>query len=266
MPSDLPTASPLIIPFGIARVTEASQRRAPRVEIDTAVRAPLRLGDGPYSRRMIAEEASAAPSGDAVNNDDGGVGAARLDTLRRLHLRNCDVFDKYLRRWIDLYFDFVAAQALDCTAELAALSRTPDAALDPLLWGMAALRPLPRAHIPVADGAFVPVDVAMWDGDELVAIVFAGGEKARLARNLAVRARLVTVEPPAEGAEPDLIRAQLGDVVAGYWRGLAVPPGPFGPAPFRLRTPHGKLEFRATGGRTVVLTARPRGSRRIGWF
>jgi hypothetical protein len=231
MPLDPQTTERLILPYGVARVTE----RAPRVEIDGAVRAPLRLGDGPYSRRMIAEEASAPTGGDdEARDDEVSVGAARLDTLRRLHLRNCDVFDKYLRRWIDLYFEFVAAQALEFRAELQALSRTPDAALDPLLWGMAALRPLPRAHIPDADSSFVAVDVALWDGTEIIAVVFAGGEKARLARDLAGRARLVIIDPPPEGADPGLIAAQLGGVVTGYWRGLAVPPDPFGPAPFRL--------------------------------
>lgn len=226
----------LIIPFGVARVSEANLRRAPRVEIDRTVGAPLRLGDGPYSRSMIAEEADAPVGDDAASDVDESVGAARLDTLRRLHLRNCDVFDKYLRRWIDLYFEFVAIQALENSDALKALSRTPDSALDPLLWGMAALRPLPRAHVPAADGAFVAVDVALWDGADIIAVVFAGSEKARLAKNLAGGVRLVTVDPPPETAGPDLMVTQLGDGITGYWRGLAVPPDPFGPAPFRLRS------------------------------
>ena len=221
---------PLIIPFGVARVTEANLRHAPRVEIDTTDRAPLRLGDGPYGRSMVAEEAF-RPAGD----EELGVGAARLDTLRRLHLRNCDVFDKYLRRWIDLYFEFVATEALEFRHELTSLSPTPEAALDPLLWGMAALRPLPRAHIPTADSSFTAVDLALWDGNEIVAIVFAGSEKARSAKNLANRVRLICVDPPGEIAGRDIIAIQLGEVVTGFWRGLAVPPDPFGPAPFRQR-------------------------------
>ena len=136
----------LIIPYGTARVSRANVARVPKAEIDTVAGVPLRLGTGPYGRSLVAEEAF-----DASDDDEMSAGAARLDTLRRLHLRNCDVFDKYLRLWIDLYFDFVAAQALAYRRELSALSRTPDAALDPLLWAMAALRPLPRAHIPAAD-------------------------------------------------------------------------------------------------------------------
>ena len=219
----------LIIPYGTARVSRANVARVPKAEIDTVAGVPLRLGTGPYGRSLVAEEAF-----DASDDDDISAGAARLDTLRRLHLRNCDVFDKYLRRWIDLYFDFVAAQALAFRDELSALSRTPDAALDPLLWGMAALRPLPRAHIPAADDTFLAVDVAMWDGGEIIAVVFAGSEKARRAPEIAQQARLVTVDPPADAAGPDIIPAQLGEIVIGYWRGLAVPPDPFGPAPFRL--------------------------------
>jgi len=229
MPTDPKTAEPLIIAYGVARVTPESLRHAPQVEIDTTAHAPLRLGDGPYRRNAVAEE-----SYDSPEDNDTGAGAARLDILRRLHLRDCDVFEKYLRRWIGLYFDFVAAQVNGAGEELQALARVPGATFDPLLWGMAAPRPLPRAHIRAADGAFVAVDVALWDGDEIIAIVFAGGEKARRARGLADRVRLLIVDPPGETAGSDIIGTQLGAVVTGYWRGLAVPPDPFGPAPFRL--------------------------------
>jgi hypothetical protein len=232
MPTDPPPAEPLIIPYGVTSVTAGNLQYAPQVEIDTAARAPLRLGDGPYRRDAVFEEAHAPPE----EGSDIGVGATRLDILRRLHLRDCDVFDKYLRRWIDLYFDFVVAHTNAAREELQAL--TPGAAFDPLLWGMAALRPLPRAHIPAADGAFVAVDVALWDGSEIIAIVFAGSEKARQAQGLGDRVRLLTVEPPLERpgatAGADMIVEQLGDTVSGFWRGLAVPPDPFGPAPFRF--------------------------------
>lgn len=226
-------ADTLIIPYGVTRVTPENLRHAPQVEIDTAAQAPLRLGDGPYRRNVVAEEAD-----DPFGDNEASVGAARLDILRRLHLRDCDVFDKYLRRWIDLYFDFVAAQVSEFGEELQALARVPEEAFDPLLWGMAALRPLPRAHIPATGGAFVAVDFAMWDGNDLIAIVFAGGEKARRAQELAGRARLVIIEPPlehgGETAGAGIIVEQLGDTVTGFWRGLAVPPDPFGPAPFRF--------------------------------
>jgi hypothetical protein len=233
MPNDPTPTGTLIIPYGIARVTPENLRHAPQVEIDTAANAPLRLGDGPYRRNVVAEEAD-----DPFGDEDAGVGAARLDILRRLHLRDCDVFDKYLRRWIDLYFEFVAAQVGEFREDLQALAPAPEMAFDPLLWGMAALRPLPRAHIPIAGGAFVAVDAALWDGHELIAIVFAGGEKARRAQELAGKARLLTVEPPldraGETAGAGIIAEQLGNTVTGFWRGLAVPPDPFGPAPFRF--------------------------------
>lgn len=219
----------LIIPYGIARVSDANLSRVSQVVIDTAKSPPLRLGDGPYRRAIIDEEASDPPGDDEI-----GVGAARLDLLRRLHLRNCDVFDKYLRRWIDLYFEFVALQTDEFRDELVALARTPEAMFDPLLWGMAALRPLPRAHIPIGDSEFVAVDLALWDGNQVIAVVFAGGEKARRAQELGDRVRLISVEPPGDAAGPDIIGTQLDDIVGHYWRGLAVPPDPFGPAPFRL--------------------------------
>ena len=230
MPTDPGSSKRLIIPYGVARLTAEIVRRAPSVEIDVAAGVPLRLGDGPYRRGAVEEEAQGSPEDATL-----GAGAARLDLLRRLHLRDCDVFDKYLRRWIDLYFEFVAAHVDECSAELQALTGTPGAAFDPLLWGMVAPRPLVRAHIPAAVGAHVAVDVALWDGAELIAIVFAGGDKARLTVGLAGRARLVLVDPPGGTTDCGAIGEQLGDVVTGFWRGLAVPPDPFGPAPFRVR-------------------------------
>ena len=230
MPSDSTPSDRLTIPYGVARLTAKNRELAPRVEIAIAAHAPLRLGDGPYRRRAVSEEAYGLSEENEVS-----AGAARLDILRRLHLRDCDVFDKHLRCWIDLYFAFIADHAHEFSAELEALARTPEAAFDPLLWSMAALRPLPRAHVPADDGTFVAVDAAFWDGEELVALAFAGSGKARSAQGLTDLVRLLIVEAPDETAGPDIIAAQLGDIVTGYWRGLAVPPDPFGPTPFRVR-------------------------------
>ncbi|NKB49939.1 MAG: hypothetical protein GKS02_11345 [Alphaproteobacteria bacterium] len=229
MPLDPPTTDRLIVPYGIARVNEANLARVPRVEIDTKMSTPLRLGDGPYRRGVVAEEAL-----DPTDDDDRSTGTARFDLIRRLHLRDCDVFDKYLRRWIDLYFQFVADQTQTFSAELAALSRAPEAMLDPPLWGMAALRPLPRAHIPAAGNGFVAVDVALWDGGNITAIVFAGSEKARRAQDLGGPVRLIIVDPPGEDDDSETVVSPLSELTRYFWRGLAVPPDPFGPAPFRL--------------------------------
>jgi hypothetical protein len=229
MPTDSDPSERLIVPYGVARVTAQNIEHVPSMEIDRAASAPLRLGDGPYRRREVGEEAYGPPE-----DGDVSIGAARLDILRRLHLRDCDVFDKYLRRWIDLYFAFVAAHAREHSAELQALVRAPNAAFDPLLWGLAALRPLPRAHIPDGAGAFVAVDAALWDGRNLIALVFAGSAKARSTQGLTDPVRLLTIEAPGETAGPEIITEQLGETVTGYWQGLAVPPDPFGPAPFRV--------------------------------
>ena len=72
------------------------------------------------------------------------------------------------------------------------------------------------------------------DGDELIAIVFAGSEKARLAQDLTGEVRVLVIDPPGASDGPGMITDQLGEIVTGYWRGLAVPPDPFGPAPFRF--------------------------------
>lgn len=229
--SNEPEASAkLIIPYGVARLTERSMQHASRVEIDTTLRKPLRLGDGPYPRKAVTEETY-----DASAPDEASVGASRLDILRRLHLRDCDVFDKHLRRWLDLYFAFIEDHARDHSEELRALAPTPAAMFDPLLWAMAALRPLPRAHIPAAGKTFVAVDVAMWDGNQIVAVVFAGGPRSGQEPEFVCPVRRLAVDPPGDADQSETIAAQLGDSVIRYWRGLVVPPDPFGPAPFRMR-------------------------------
>lgn len=230
MPPEQPASERLVIPYGIARVTPETMDRVPTVEIDKAAHRPLRLGDGPYRPNVVADEMS-------LQSVDGdiGIGAARLDILRRLHLRDCDAFDKNLRQWVGLYFDFVLAQASSANTQEPALTLTPETAFDPILWAMAALRPLPRAHIPTADGGHVAVDVAFWDGREITALVFAGGEKVQAAERVTNLARLLVVAPPARADVPDVIASQLGELVLGFRRGIAVPADPFGPTPFRAR-------------------------------
>lgn len=217
----------MIIPYAVARLSAANLPYAPRVDIDVAGAAPLRLGDGPYRRQLIEEEAFAVAQDDALP-----TGAARLEILRRLHLRDCDVFDKFLRRWLDLYFAFIAAEVRAAATELASQSPAGDA-LDPVLWALAALRPLPRAHISVGEDRFVAVDAALWDGSELIALLFAGTDHARSAPALAGHAHVVVAEPPDAHSAPTIIADQLGDRATHFWRGLAVPPDPFRPRPLR---------------------------------
>jgi len=227
------TEKRLIIPYGVARLSAANLPFAPRVEIDLAARTPLRLGDGPYRRALITEEALAVAQ-DEVQDGAPDDNAARLEVLRRLHLRDCDVFDKHLRRWLGLYFDFVAAHVRDHADELRALAPTPAATFDPILWSLAALRPLPRAHIPLDDDAHVAVDVALWDGTTLIVLVFAGGEHARGVARLGELARCVIVDPPEAGSEPAVIAEHLGAAATYFWRGMVVPPDPFRPQPLRV--------------------------------
>ena len=39
---------------------------------------------------------------------------------------------------------------------------------------MAAIRPLPRAHVPGINQKFIPVDVAFWNGNEIIALLMKG--------------------------------------------------------------------------------------------
>lgn len=218
----------LIIRYGVARLTETNRDRAPAIAIDPGAHRPLRLGDGPYRRQWVQEEVANLAEDEAAT-----PGAARLAVLRRLHLRDCDYLDKHLRRWLELYFAYAAQRASELASSHAAPSPAAGGSLDPLLWAMAALRPLPRAHLPTADGGHVAVEVALWDGAAVTAIVFTDSDKARRAPGRADHARVLTVDPPDSRDAPTVIGAQLGEGMFAAMDALAVPPDPFGPAPFR---------------------------------
>ena len=190
-----------------------------------ALGAPLRLADGPY------------PFDEPPDLIRLATRAERLDCLKQ-HLQSlCPLWDKLARRFLDAYFAWIDATVAAGTAELQALADRAGGLFAPADWSFAALRPLPQAHLPADDGAPVRADLAFWTGTSLVAIEMLGTMSPRkqrreeLARLAAAGAVLVEIEGAALEREGERLLAQtLPPAFAHFWRGVALPSSPFGPA------------------------------------
>ena len=92
----------LKIPYGVLRVNIGNLARVPTVYIDLSDERPFRLGDGQYGRREFINELLINISGPEGAGDES-PGESRVRILHQVLLRDCDVFDKNLRFWVDLY-------------------------------------------------------------------------------------------------------------------------------------------------------------------
>ncbi len=210
----------LLIPYGTAEWRP--ETRGPQIAIETDARDPLRLNDGPYD---FAELPPAAGTGTV---------AERLAILRDHLTEFCDQWAKRPRQFVALYFRFIdhviAADraAIDThVAKFAGLFTADD-------YAFSALRPLPRAHLPVAGDAHVRVDFAFWTGERLVAVDIAGDEARGSAwegraRQLEAAGIQRTEIPSAAIAkdDPDVLRKALPPEFAAFWRSEPLPSSPF---------------------------------------
>jgi hypothetical protein len=208
----------LLIHYGTADWRED----APKVEVDPAARDPLRLNNGPYD------------FGETPPNAGTGTVAERLAILREHITGQCDMWAKRPRQFVALYFRFIegviAADRADIEAHIA-----PFAGLfsgDDFVFS--ALRPLPRAHLPVADGQRVRVDFAFWTGERLVAVDIPGdaargapwAERAKLLDAAGVR-RIELAAADIAKDDPELLKTALPPEFAAFWRSETMPSSPF---------------------------------------
>lgn len=159
------------------------------------------------------------------------------------HFRHqCGVWTKYARRFVERYMDFVAWEVAAHRDELARqLDRFGDL-YRVEHWAFSALRPLPRAHLPAPEmpedappDSLVKVDVAFWTGSGAVAVELVG-RTTRGAAEAHRRARLEAAGTRVVGMQHDLLddddmaafAALLPADFRTFWRGEALPSGPFG--------------------------------------
>ena len=229
----------LKIPYGVLRVNIGNLARVPTVYIDLSDERPFRLGDGQYGRREFINELLINISGPEGAGDES-PGESRVRILHQVLLRDCDVFDKNLRFWVDLYFKHIRAQALSNAEQLEKVFPLDREGVDPLFWAMAAPRPLIRAHLLNSNERFVSVDVAFWNGKKVLALIFDPRKRDQKELEYLNDTELVNTKPPLDDNDPHLIYSQLGEFVSCFWRGLLAPPDPFFTSPFRhsaSRTP-----------------------------
>jgi len=210
----------LIIPYGIAEWRPDAN--APQVVIDTEARDPLRLNDGPYD---FAELPPAAGTGTV---------AERLAILCCHLTELCDQWAKRPRQFMALYFRFIDAVIAADRPALEAHVQRFGGLFTAEDYVFSALRPLPRAHLPVASDARVRVDFAFWTGARLVAVDITGDEAQRptwqeRGRQLeAAGVQRIEIAGSAVAEEdPGLLRAALPPEFAAFWRSEPLPSSPF---------------------------------------
>jgi hypothetical protein len=207
----------LTISYGTAE----RQPRGPTVTIDTAGRDPLRLNDGPYAY-------------DQGTQGPGPTAAERLAFLRDHLTGLCDMWAKRPRQFIGLYFRFIECvmardrpRIEDKIHRLGGLFTSDD-------YAFSALRPLPRAHLPVGNDETRRVDFAFWTGTALVAVDITSDDtrgpvwEARRATLSAAAVQPIEI-PAAIVArdDPAAIESALPSVFTKFWHGETLPSSPF---------------------------------------
>jgi len=181
--------------------------------------AKLRLGDGGYSFAEPPDLLRLATT------------AQRLDFLKEHLQARCELWAKAQRQFLETYFAWIAATLArePARGELTALGRGLFAPLD---WAFAALRPLPNAFLPVGQTP-LPMDFAFWTGAGFAGIELVTGtvRAQRRAELDALRQAGIALAELAPGdlAGADALDAKLPGDLKAFWRGLALPPSPFGP-------------------------------------
>ncbi len=219
-------AEQLVIPYGGAAPT-LQDGATPRVIIDRAKAAPLRLSDGPYPFPEPPDllRLSTLPE--------------RLDLLKE-HLESlCGLWDRPARLFLDAYFRHIGAAIAAHEVELGTLAAAAGGLFMPADWSFAAPRPLPQAHLPVSDAAGVThirTDFAFWTGAALVAIELLGSatprkqrreELARLRQSGVVVIEISAAELQRQGE--GLLARLLPAPFHRFWEGVSLPLSPFAP-------------------------------------
>lgn len=210
----------LIIPYGTAEWR--ADRSGSQVAIDTGARDPLRLNDGPYDFTELPPAAGT------------GTVAERLAILRDHLTEFCDQWAKRPRQFVALYFRFIDSVIATDRALIEAHVKKFGGLFTADDYAFSALRPLPRAHLPVAGDQHVRVDFAFWTGEQLVAVDIAGEEargaawqeRARQLEAAGVQ-RIEIAAATIAKDDPASLRPALPPEFAAFWRSEPLPSSPF---------------------------------------
>jgi hypothetical protein len=221
-------SDPLLIPFGVdqwsreAFVVTRDARGRPSVAspfpcavIDTKRGEPLRLNNSSYGLAFKpAEEADPDP----------------VANLRDCIKLECDPWNRKALDFVDRYFTAIERLTVAEESAIAAQAIGFGRLFDRHDWIFSALRPLPRAHLPIGDRHF-RVTFAFWTGAGLLAVDLDAGdlmpgaarERERIFREAGIA--LVEAMPAGETGWTELLDELSSP--DGLWQGETLPLGPF---------------------------------------
>jgi hypothetical protein len=161
---------------------------------------------------------------------------AKLAAAKEAAARGLDLFARNPRRFLDNYFDFIAARIeaeRDSLEERLAWSGGLFGHRD---WAFSALRPLPRAApAEIASGKARPVqpvsDFAFWTGEEALLVAIRATGAAPAAGDAAgLPVRTISLTPGDLAASESLFTTErFGGAFTNFWEGEDCPAGPYRP-------------------------------------
>jgi hypothetical protein len=223
-----PDTDTLVIPFGVDRWSRediaVSRDSSGRLRVASPFSAavidktrdePLRLNNSRYALAFKPAE-EAEPD--------------LVATLRDCIKLECDPWNRQALAFLDGYFGALERLVAADEAAIAGQAVGFGKLFDRRDWIFSALRPLPRAHLAIAD-RHIRVTFAFWNGAALTAVDLDAGdlmpgmrrERESLLRDAGVD-QIATL-PSGETAWAGLL-AKLSPP-GGLWRGEALPLGPF---------------------------------------
>lgn len=207
----------LRIPYGLDRLPRALSVDDPRLPAAAAGPGVLRLNSEPLPPLAMPDRA--------------GDHAANLAAAIGWYASLCGDYARTRRQFIEAYFAFLADGIAAHRATLAERLRRYDGLYTPedVLWS--APRPLPRAWVP-ARQAWLPADLAFWDGTAVLAVELSARDTPRAAALRAGGVAVLRIAPDSIGALGPVLPAMFHE----YWRDARLPA-----SPFRRAIPRGDL-------------------------
>ena len=229
---------PTVIPFNTDAVeprqvlfagdaTEPAAYRLPTVAVESG--RPLRLNSGQIE------------FGDPPPLRDMPDAAGQLAFLCEFFRHQCGVWNKHARLFLDLYFEFIGREIADHAPALEDRLARFGRLYSIDHWAFSAPRPLPRAHLDAQESPddslpdrLVRTEIAFWTAAGPVALDLIGAN-TRGTKEARWRARLDAasvrvIEMPhsvLDANDAAAFAERLPDDFRAFWKGDALPSGPF---------------------------------------
>lgn len=228
----------IFIPYNAEAVTDAQVLRGSGAPAEIAYKLPtVSVAPGTALRLNSGQ----LEFGDPPPIADMPETADQLAFLRTHFARQCDIWNRHARLFVERYVDFVERQVAGATSEIAELLAPFGDLYRPDQCAFAALRPLPRAHFeapdaerPAPPASLLRAEIGFWAASGGYAVVLAGSntrrpaDDARRARFEAAGIRVVEISHSLlESGDAAAFDRALPDEFHAFWRDTALPSGPF---------------------------------------